>query len=402
MPLRRLAISLLLLTTITGYSQVPELSPLSKISVLTCGPGGQLYSTFGHSAFRIKDPAIGMDVVYNYGVFNFYSDNFYVKFAKGKLDYMLARQQYANFIREYKYDKRWVKEQTLRLSQTERNRLFQFLEHNYLPKNRGYPYDFFYNNCATKIWDVLDSVYGDNLVFNKNYLGKQYTHRELIHQNIPVNSWSCLGIDLALGSVIDDLASPKEHMFLPQYNMRQLNYARLRGRPLVSNEVSVYQPKTTGHKNNFLLTPLFWSLLSMIVIFILTYRDNKDNRRAKGLDLAIFLVTGLVGTLIFFLWFLTEHTATANNLNILWAFPFNLVLAFLVGRKKALPAWTTIYILFLILMLFLLILLWAMKVQLFSPVLIPILLALGIRYSFLYSLDRRQKKTIPEHEPTFR
>lgn len=390
MPLKRLITFLLFLITITGYSQVPELSPLSKISVLTCGPGDQLYSTFGHSAFRVKDPAIGIDVVYNYGVFDFYSDNFYVKFAQGKLDYMLARQQYPNFIREYKYDKRWVKEQVLQLSQTERNKLFRFLEHNYLPENRGYPYDFFYNNCATKIWDVLDTVYGKKLVFDENYLKNEYTHRELIRQNMPVNSWSSFGIDLALGAVIDDLATPKEHMFLPQYILQQLNFAKLNNQPLAPKEVSIYQPKITEHKSNFLLTPLFWSLLLMVLVFSITYKDYKSNKRTKGMDFALFFITGIAGMLIFFLWFITDHTATANNFNILWAFPFNLFVAFLLGRKKALPTWSVKYMLFLILMLFTVILLWITKVQIFSPVLIPILLALGTRYLFLYSRNHKQ------------
>ena len=179
-------------------------------------------------------------------------------------------------------------------------------------------------------------------------------------------------------------------MFLPEYIMQQLNFATLNNQPLAPKEAFLYQPKITEHQSNFLLTPLFWSLMLMVLVFSITYKDHKNNKRTKGMDFALFLTTGLAGILIFFLWFITDHTATANNFNILWAFPFNLVLAFLVGRKKALPAWTVKYMLFLILMLFVVILLWIMKVQIFSPVLIPILLALGSRYFFLYSHNHKQ------------
>ncbi|MRX64436.1 DUF4105 domain-containing protein [Maribacter luteus] len=390
MPFKRFVTFLLLLTSLVAHSQTPELTPLSKISVLTCGPGDQLYSTFGHSAFRVKDPAIGIDVVYNYGVFDFYSDNFYVKFAQGKLDYMLARQQFSNFIREYKHDKRWVNEQVLQLSQSERNELFQFLENNYLPENRAYPYDFFYNNCATKIWDVLDSVYHEKLVFNEGFLDKQYTHRELIRLNMPLNSWSSFGIDLALGAVIDDVATPKEHMFLPQYIMQQLNSAQLDNKPIAPKETSIYKPGSHEHKSSFISTPLFWTLALLIIVVTLTVLDFKKNRRTKSIDFVLFLLTGIAGIVIFFLWFLTDHSATANNLNILWAFPLNLIFAFMVCRKKPLPLWASKYFLFLIILILAVIILWLLNVQIFSPVLIPILLALGTRYSFLYRYKNQQ------------
>ena len=390
MPLIKLFPILLFALSTIGYSQIPDLSPLSKISVLTCGSGNQLYSTFGHSAFRVQDPAIGIDVVYNYGVFDFNSNNFYGKFAKGKLDYTLARQHFSNFIREYKYDKRWVNEQQMQLSQGERNELFQFLENNYLPENRAYQYDFFYNNCSTKIWDVLAMVFGDKLAFNENYLEEKYTHRELIHQNMPTNSWSAFGIDLALGAVIDDLATPKEHMFLPLYIMKQLNTSKLDSSPLAPNEVSIFQPEPNDPKNSFLLTPLFWSLVFMVLVFVITYSDYRKNKRSKWLDFCLFFMTGIAGVVIFFLWFLTDHTATASNFNILWAFPLNLNLAFLVWRNKPFSKLINWYMLLLLFLILMVAILWMLSVQIFSPVIIPFLLALGARYIYLYQSNRKQ------------
>ncbi|MCP4978417.1 MAG: DUF4105 domain-containing protein [Maribacter sp.] len=390
MPLKKLLVFLFLLLSIAGYSQIPELSPLSKISVLTCGTGDQLYSTFGHSAFRVQDPAVGIDVVYNYGVFDFKTKNFYGKFAKGKLDYTLARQRYSNFIQEYKYDKRWVNEQVMQLSQGERNELFQFLEHNYLPENRAYQYDFFYNNCSTKIWDVLNAVFGNNLKLDEDYLKEQFTHRELIHQNMPTNSWSAFGIDLALGAVIDDLATPKEHMFLPLYIMKQLNTSKLGAHLLAPKEVSIYQPEPKNNNSNFILTPLFWSLAFMVLVFVITYNDYKNKKRGKWLDFGLLLTTGIAGVVIFFLWFLTDHTATASNFNILWAFPLNLNLAFLVLRNRTFTNWIIVYLLILLFMLIVTFILWILGVQVFSPVIAPILLALGARYAYLYQSNRKQ------------
>ncbi|WP_237701151.1 DUF4105 domain-containing protein [Maribacter sp. HTCC2170] len=363
---------------------------MSKISVLTCGSGDQLYSTFGHSAFRVQDKAVGIDVVYNYGVFDFRSKNFYGKFAKGKLDYTLARQQYSNFIREYKYDQRWVNEQQLELTQLERNELFKFLENNYLPENRAYQYDFFYNNCSTKIWDVLKNVFGNRLSIDENYLQKQFTHRELIHQNMPTNSWSAFGIDLALGAVIDDMATPKEHMFLPSYIMQQLNTSLLDSEAIAPQQIAIYKPTPIENTNNFFLTPLFWSLVLMTIVFVVTYFDFKKAKRSGWLDFSLLLFTGVAGVIIFFLWFLTDHTATASNYNILWAFPLNLNLAFFVWRVKPFSKLIEWYILILLFFLVVTAIIWLLGIQIFSPVIIPILLALVARYTFLYFSNRNQ------------
>ncbi len=390
MPLKKITLLFCFIASFIGHAQAIELSPLSEISVLTCGSGDQLYSTFGHNAFRVRDPTIGVDVVYDYGVFDFRTKNFYVKFVQGQLDYMVARRYYSNFIKEYKFEKRWVKEQVLQLSQEEKNKLFQFLENNYLPENRTYQYDFFYNNCSTKIWDVLKDIYGPRLKLDENYLENQYTHRELIHQNMATNSWSAFGIDLALGSVIDDLATPKEHMFLPLYVMRQFKTTQFGSKPLVAKESSVYEPKAQNNKASFFTAPLFVTLILMIIICIITYFDYKKTKRSWGLDFTLFFMTGAAGAVIFFLWFLTDHTATANNFNIVWAFPLNLIVAFLLWRKKPLPTWFQWYVLFLLLMLVLTVVLWLLRVQVFSPVIIPLLLAIGVRYVFLYFAGRIQ------------
>ncbi|MEZ4969062.1 MAG: DUF4105 domain-containing protein [Flavobacteriaceae bacterium] len=367
-----------------GTAQVKELSPESQISVLTCGSGSDLYTTFGHSAFRVQDPSQGMDQVYNYGTFNFDPPMFYVEFAMGKLFYSLSKQNMPNFLYAYEMENRWVKEQLLQLTPSEKNIVFQFLENNYRPENRDYKYDFFFNNCATKIGDVLQEALGKDLHFNEGHLKKNYTFRQLIHQNLITNSWSSFGIDLALGSVIDRTATVKEHMFLPIYVMEQLDNTTLSGNDLVTRERSILTTIKKEEKGYFLASPLFWILAILMLVMIITYIDYKNHVRSRVVDSLLFFVTGLAGVLLIFLWFFTDHTATANNFNILWVFPINILVGFFIVKKNNAPGWLPKYLLFLLGLLVLTMVLAVFRVQAFSPLAIPLWILLGTRYLFLW------------------
>lgn len=384
MTIRILFITFFLGLIFHGTSQLKELSPKSQISVLTCGSGSDLYTTFGHSAIRVQDPSQGLDVVYNYGTFNFDPPMFYVEFAMGKLNYSLSKQNMPNFLYAYEMENRWVKEQLLQLNPMERNDLFQFLEKNYRPENRDYKYDFFFNNCATKIGDVLQEALGNNLHFNDGHLEKNYTFRQLIHQNLITNSWSSFGIDLALGAIIDRTATIKEHMFLPIYVMEQLNNTTLSGHDLVVRERSILSTVKKEEKGYFLASPLFWILAMLLFVLTITYIDLKNHTRSRLMDSILFFVTGLAGVLLIFLWFFTDHTATANNFNILWAFPLNLIVGFFIVKKNSAPGWLPKYLLFLLGLLGLTMVLAVLKVQVFSPLAIPLWILLGARYLFLW------------------
>src|SRR5690606_22569898 len=152
----------LLFMPLLVLGQSVKLSPRAEISIITCGPGEELYSSFGHSAFRVKDPALKLDFAYNYGTFDFNKPNFYIKFAQGKLLYELSVSYFEDFVYNYKIEGRWVKEQVLNLSQDEKNQLFNFLNINAQPENKEYLYDFFFDNCSTKIRDVLEEVLNNN------------------------------------------------------------------------------------------------------------------------------------------------------------------------------------------------------------------------------------------------
>ncbi|GGW33572.1 lipoprotein N-acyltransferase Lnb domain-containing protein [Arenibacter certesii] len=365
-------------------AQQGQLSASAQISVLTCGAGDDLYTTFGHSAFRVQDPVQGLDVVYNYGTFDFNPPMFYVDFAKGNLYYSLSKQETPYFLYAYELENRWVKEQHLNLDQKEINSLYQFLETNHLPENRDYKYDFFYNNCATKIGDVLEESLGTKLHF-KDQLEEKYTFRELLHQKLTLNSWSSFGIDLALGSVIDKTASSKEHMFLPDYVMKQLGNTSLDLQNLVSKEQMILNRKESNTGSNFLTTPLFWILAFSVFVISITYLDFKNKKRSRILDFGLFILTGLAGILLLFLWFFTDHTATVDNFNILWVFPLNTFIAFIVLKKNGEASWLPKYMLLLLGLLVLTTIFWILNIQSFSPLIVPLLILLGIRYLFLWN-----------------
>lgn len=372
-----------------------QLSSSAQISVITCGPGEELYSTFGHSAFRVQDPANGLDLVYNYGTFDFNTPNFYMKFARGKLLYSLSRQQFEAFLYSYQLENRWVKEQLLQLSIKERNELFRFLETNYEPANRDYQYDFLFNNCSTKIPEVLSSALGQGLQFQEDHLQKQFTFRQLIHQYLVTNSWSSLGIDLALGAVIDRKAQVLEHMFLPDYVYAQLSHTQLASNPLVGRERNILPATDHEPVSYFTGTPAFWLLLALLFTLTITYIDYRNGSRSRALDFLMFAGTGILGLLIVFLWFFTDHTATAWNLNILWAMPLNLYLAVLLLRRHSYPPWLSKAMAILLILLLLIPFLWLLAIQEFSPLLWIIWLCLLLRYGFLYRYFKIQIQPRP-------
>ncbi len=374
------------------FSQQLTLSDVAEISILTVGPGNSLNDAFGHSAFRVKDPNNKLDIVYGYGEYDFDTPNFYLKFAQGKLNYLMSKDKFSRFYQVYVYYNRTVKEQILDLSQIEKQQLYDYLINNYEPENRGYLYEFFFDNCATRIKDVVNISTHKNIEFDlpKDYTEK--TFRSLIYDNVDKNTWGSLGIDIALGSVIDRKATAEEQMFLPEniYKFFEVAKYKITGKSLVKQKRVIYEKKPTRASNSFFTSPLFIiGLVSLLILFI-TYKDFKKNKRSKWLDASLFIITGLIGIFILLLWFATDHTGTHQNYNLLWGFALNL---FMVGQvvKEKVKNWFAKYLKFLVIILCLLTLHWFIGVQVFAIGLIPLLIALLVRYIFLikyYSANR--------------
>lgn len=319
------------LFSITLFSQTnKQLSEKAEISILTCAPGQkELYSYFGHSAMRVKDPINNIDKVYNYGMFDFNTPNFYLKFCQGKLLYQVNSYDFKYFPYIYHKENRWIKSQKLNLNPSQNQKLFDYLEWNVLPENKKYHYDFFYDNCATKIHEVIEKSIG-KISFNYTKFPKDFTHRDLIHTYIPENSWAKFGIDLALGAVIDKKATFKQYLFLPDYINLGIINSSLNQQKLVSKS-SYILPDFHLKKpvTNFFLSPLFISILLLLITLYLTL-ISKHTAWYKGIS----VIYGVLGLVIFCLWFLTEHSTTKMNMNLLWANPLLIIYPFVREKSK--------------------------------------------------------------------
>ncbi|WP_299550083.1 DUF4105 domain-containing protein [Seonamhaeicola sp.] len=372
-----------------AYAQQVTLSNTAEISVLTVGPGIPLVDSFGHSAFRINDPNNSLDVVYGYGEYDFDAPNFYLKFARGKLNYLLSKDDFSRFCQIYVYFNRTVKEQVLNLSQSEKQKLYDYLINNYKPENRGYLYEFFFDNCATRIKDVAKVSTDNNIEFNNPENFSPKTFRYLIYDNVNKNTWGSLGIDIALGAVIDREATPEEHMFLPENIYKFFDTATKKdGTALVKKNNIIFTERPTKTANHFFSSPLFILGLMALFILFITYKDSKAKKQTVWIDVFLFSFTGVVGICILFLWFATDHTGTHQNYNLLWAFVLNILMIGQLPKKKV-KTWFIKYLKFLIIMLCLLTLHWIIGVQVFAIGLIPLLIALLIRYFYLVSYYKK-------------
>lgn len=374
----------------------PAKAQFYEISLLTCEPGDQLYSSFGHSAIRVREiGSEGRDMVFNFGTFDFDTPNFYGKFATGKLNYMLSVSTYDRFIIEYDYYKRGVTEQVLDMSMDQKDLLVQHLDALYDPARRFYKYDFFFNNCATKVRDAFEIAIGKQLVWNDSVATEEKTFRALIDESVYPLPWADLGIDLALGAVIDRNATEREKQFLPYYMEQAFAKATIVGdgpsRPLVK-ETRVILEYPDTEKSMGLMNPyvVFWVLA--VVYGLVTFLGFRKGKLFKGLDVGLFSLLGLIGVVVTFLWFFTDHSATLWNWNILWAFPGHLVLAWALVKNPTKP-WISKYLLGVLIATSVALVIWITGMQSFHPSLVPVFLIILLRANFLfYNLERPAQK----------
>jgi hypothetical protein len=361
-----------------------KLSPNAEISILTLGPWqGELYSAFGHSAIRVYDPDLGLDAFYNYGVFSFNQPNFYLNFAKGHLNYRLDVDPYPPYRDHYISYNRFVHEQILNLNAEQTQKVFDYLHWNSMPENQYYLYDYFYNNCATKLRDVLRITLKDDVHFDGSYVTTDYTIRQLTDIYLKYQPWGDLGIDICLGLPMDKRLTPDEYMFLPDYIESAFDHATIRNDsatvPLVKNKVAVYESQPEDAPRTLFHPWLVFGAFLLITIAI-TWRDVKRLKQSKWFDVTIFGVVGAVGLLLFILWTATDHKAAARNLNILWAMPLHLVfIPFYLKSKKIATTWFKGIAILNVLLL----LTWAWLPQQLNVFLIPVVIALTVRAAFI-------------------
>ena len=322
------------------------LSDSARISLVTIVPGDKVYSIFGHNAIRVQDPERGIDTAYNYGTFDFGNPLvFSAKFAYGDLNYRLARQSFERMAAFYPAQEgRPIVEQRLDLDARQREEVFRFLEWNAAPENAYYRYDFYYDNCATRIRDLLEDVLGDQLEVEAADPG--VSMRQLLDPYLGAKSWLHFGMDVGQGLPADVPATWRSELFLPDRLAVWAEGARVRGpdgeRPLVARTDSIGWSQALPAREAAPPWPTWLMAALLALVATLTVLDARGSRSGRPwFDIPLFAALGVTGLLIVFLAFISLHAVTRNNVNLLWALPTGLALAWgLRGATRR--SWETV------------------------------------------------------------
>ncbi|RZJ76701.1 MAG: DUF4105 domain-containing protein [Flavobacterium sp.] len=313
-------ILLFLFFAIVGNANAQRLSSEAQISLLTCGPGNELYSVFGHTALRINDPLSNLDIVYNYGTFDFDTPNFYLKFAKGDLQYLLSSSSYEDFVYTYKYYDRDVFEQVLNLTPEQEQMVADELRDVISTDKRFYTYKFIHRNCTTMAADRIQAVLP--VAISKDIADKGKTYRQILFKCLENNYFENLGISLLFGYNTD---RESNLLFLPYQLMEGVGKTNVAGMPLSRNTITVY--KSTGAND---ATPLFNSIyfFCLLLLPIIIFSAKKT------VYMSWFFIIGVLGIIIIVIGMISLHTELSLNYNTLLINPLYLLLyIFLVSKK---------------------------------------------------------------------
>ncbi len=373
---------LFLFTLFTGVitTHAQDTSHL-RIALLTCSPGEELYSTFGHTAIRITDSSSVQDLVFNYGTFNFDDPGFYAKFIQGKLLYYVSTSYFSDFKDEYQSSGRGITEQVLNLNAAEKIAIQQFLYNNVKEENKYYKYDFFFDNCTTRPRDIILKFKKDKPAF-KRVMPAGTTFRNAIHLYLDKNRkpWSKLGIDILLGAPTDAVMTADQAQFLPD-NLMKSFAGSSQPHALVLSQDDLYIV-TNDADSSTCITPMLVTVFTLLLMIVCSFSKNKGVILfVQGFDGMLFFLTGALGIALIFMMTATDHGMCRNNYNLLWALPSNVVLAFLVKSKKG---WAKKMFGFTTIILILVLLGWFFLPQLMNNSLIPLVLLLANRSSSFF------------------
>lgn len=333
---------------------VPVLSDSALVSVITVLPGDRLYSLFGHTIIRVHDPDTGLDIGFNYGTFDFPQTllggaGFVARFAYGKLDYMLGASRAPLDASAWYWNQegRASIEQTLNLTPDQASSLFALLVENARPENRVYRYDFFFDNCSTRPRDAFETVLGPELTVNLEDPNRSF--RQLLDPNLVGHPGVDLAMDIGLGQPADRQATARDALFLPEYLLEWLGSARIGApgaeRPLVSRTDTLTWGPEAGERDPAVRWPRILGWIIAVGLVLVTVADRKAAHGARRwLDGILFGAVGIAGFVLAFLTFVSLHTVTNGNLNLMWALPTHVVpaVALLIGKN---PRWLRPYML---------------------------------------------------------
>ena len=303
----------ILLFNFIAFSQSPPLSPETQVSIFTCDRGEELYSTFGHTALRIKDPNNALDVVYNYGYFDFRTENFYFKFVKGDLQYFMNVTSYDDFVFEYKLDRREVIEQTLNLTLAKKQELFDALNKSLLSDEKSYTYKFIDKNCTSMVVNKINGLFGAEKIQKVD--DKSISYRTLLYPYFENYFWYKLGINIVFGAKTDQKA---EKLFLPIELLNSLDKATINGKPFVSKKEIVVQGVTVRPEFSFFNSIYLICMILLILIII--------NKRI--LFKCYLFACGILGLFLSLVGLYSQHEELLWNYNALLFNPLFLLIPF--------------------------------------------------------------------------
>ena len=287
-----------------------------RFSLLTCAPGTEIYSLFGHTAIRYENYTRRIDVVFNYGMFSFNTPNFIFRFVAGETDYQLGIAPYSYFEAEYAMRGSSVYQQVLNLTQSEKERLLTILENNYLPENRIYRYNYFYDNCTTRARDKIEECIEGKVVYPDSLSGKSY--RSIVHEFTAGSPWNEFGIDLCLGAEADKEINKRQQMFSPFYMKYYASNAYIvdaggTRRPLILDETKIVDVEQDEVQPGFVLSPLMCGALFLALCVVMAWGQWKTQRIWWGWDIVLYGLQGLAGCIIAFLFFFSVHPTVGSN-----------------------------------------------------------------------------------------
>ncbi len=290
-----------------------------SFSLLTCGPGEQVYELFGHTGIRCRNIVTGEDIVYNYGIFDFQTPNFFVLFAFGKTDYILGVQPYRYFESAYRMRGSSLVEQKLNLNSEESKKLDSLLRENAHPKNRLYRYNYFYNNCTTRARDRIEDAICGTVSYSPKL--EYRTYREWVRSCVKNSPWIDFGIGLCLGAEADRILSNRECLFLPENLRLAFGQAVIYGdsssasRSLIVAEHEILREDSffLENKKVCVFTPMIVSCLMLIMVLACSWWEWRRKRVCWVIDVILFTLQGLAGCVIAFLYFYSEHPAVDSN-----------------------------------------------------------------------------------------
>ncbi len=379
---RILFVLIVLFSVIRTYGQL-QFSDSLRISLLTVADGQDAYECFGHTGLRVNDLKKDLDIVFHYGVYNYTEPNFIWHFVEGKCNYSMGACYADDFFYQHKRRQLDITEQTLSLDSAQCSNLVRALIENYAPRNRNYRYNFFFDNCATRPFEMINRW--AEVQYDTTWIESK-TLRDMIQEKTGKGNWLDFGISLTVAGRADQQTLFKEQMFLPSYLSNAIAHAVVNEHPLVTevigHENGSSKVKSTDEKTDalslFSPTILGWFLLVLaILISIQELRGGKPTA-GRSFDSVWLFATGLAGCIVWFLNFFSEHPAVDNNLNCMWLLPTNLLFLSIIWIKKAKKV-RRIYFFIIFAAEITYIISVSTCAQYFHPAFLPMLLTIGTR-----------------------